>query len=182
MSLFTCSGSFQGSINMYLLKYSAFWKAKMISEMRVLNFLSHLSKILPPNTSSFKETYLFIFNYRIIALQYCVGSAMQQHESAIGVHMSGLHWWLSSKDSIYTSGAIGEAGLIPGSGKFPGGKHGNALQYSSLENPTDRGAWQLQSKGSHRAGHDWSDLACRHAYICLLLLEPPSHFPHHPSF
>ena len=126
----------------------------MISEMRVLNFLSHLSKILPPNTSSFKETYLFIFNYRIIALQYCVGSAMQQHESAIGIHMSGLHWWLSSKDSIYTSGAIGEAGLIPGSGKFPGGKHGNALQYSSLENPTDRGAWQLQSKGSHRAGHD----------------------------
>jgi len=33
------------------------------------------------------------------------------------------------------------AGLIPGSGISPGGGHGNSLQYSCLENPTDRGAW-----------------------------------------
>ena len=30
---------------------------------------------------------------------------------------------------------------IPGSGRSPGGGHGNPLQYSCLENPTDRGAW-----------------------------------------
>ena len=30
---------------------------------------------------------------------------------------------------------------IPGSGKSPGGGHGNPLQYSCLENPMDRGAW-----------------------------------------
>ena len=35
-----------------------------------------------------------------------------------------------------------DAGLIPGSGRSPGGGHGNPLQYSCLENPTDRGAWQ----------------------------------------
>ena len=34
-----------------------------------------------------------------------------------------------------------DAGLIPGSGRFPGGGHGNPLQYSSLENPMDRGDW-----------------------------------------
>jgi len=28
-----------------------------------------------------------------------------------------------------------------GSGRSPGGGHGNPLQYSCLENPTDRGAW-----------------------------------------
>ena len=33
-------------------------------------------------------------------------------------------------------------GLIPGSGRSPGGGHGNPLQYSCLENPMDRGAWQ----------------------------------------
>ena len=33
-------------------------------------------------------------------------------------------------------------GLIPGSGKPPGGENGNSLQYSCLENPMDRGAWQ----------------------------------------
>ena len=32
-------------------------------------------------------------------------------------------------------------GSIPGSGKSPGGGHGNLLQYSYLENPTNRGAW-----------------------------------------
>ena len=32
--------------------------------------------------------------------------------------------------------------LIPGLGRSPGGGHGNPLQYSCLENPTDRGAWQ----------------------------------------
>jgi len=33
-----------------------------------------------------------------------------------------------------------DADLIPGSGRSPGGGHGNPLQYSSLENPIDRGA------------------------------------------
>ena len=34
-----------------------------------------------------------------------------------------------------------DTGLIPGSGRSPGGGHGNSLQYSCLENPMDRGAW-----------------------------------------
>ena len=36
----------------------------------------------------------------------------------------------------------GDVGLIPGSGRSPGGGIGNPLQSSCLENPTDRGAWQ----------------------------------------
>ena len=35
----------------------------------------------------------------------------------------------------------GDLSLTPGSGRSPGGGHGNPLQYSWLENPTDRGAW-----------------------------------------
>ena len=35
-----------------------------------------------------------------------------------------------------------DVGSIPGSGRSPGGGHGNPLQYSGLENPMDRGAWQ----------------------------------------
>ena len=35
-----------------------------------------------------------------------------------------------------------DAGLIPGMGRSPGGRHGNPLQYSCLQNPMDRGAWQ----------------------------------------
>ena len=33
-------------------------------------------------------------------------------------------------------------GSIHGSGRCPGGRHGNCLQYSCLENPMDRGAWR----------------------------------------
>ena len=36
----------------------------------------------------------------------------------------------------------GEAGWIPGSGRSPREGNGNPLQYSCLENPTDRGAWR----------------------------------------
>ena len=35
-----------------------------------------------------------------------------------------------------------DAGLIPEPGRSPGGGHGTPLQYSCLENPMDRGAWQ----------------------------------------
>ena len=34
----------------------------------------------------------------------------------------------------------GDADLIPGSGRYPGGGNGNPLEYSCLENPMDRGA------------------------------------------
>ena len=38
------------------------------------------------------------------------------------------------------AGDTEDSGLIPGSGRSPGGGHGNLLQYSCLENPMDRGA------------------------------------------
>ena len=41
----------------------------------------------------------------------------------------------------------GDLGSIPGSGKSPGGGLGNPLQYSCLENPMDRGAWQATVHG-----------------------------------
>ena len=40
------------------------------------------------------------------------------------------------------AGDIRDLGLIPGFGKCPGGGHSNQLQYSCLENPMNRGAWQ----------------------------------------
>ena len=38
-------------------------------------------------------------------------------------------------------------GSIPGSERSPGGEHDNPLQYSCLENPMDRGAWQATVLG-----------------------------------
>ena len=39
-------------------------------------------------------------------------------------------------------GDIKDVGSIPGLRRSPGGRHDNPLQYSCLENTTDRGAWQ----------------------------------------
>ena len=40
------------------------------------------------------------------------------------------------------AGDVRDLGLIPGSGRSPGGGNGNPFQYSHLENPMDRGVWQ----------------------------------------
>ena len=40
-----------------------------------------------------------------------------------------------------SAGEVRDVCSIPGSGRSPGGGHGNPLQYSCLENPIDRGAW-----------------------------------------
>ena len=49
---------------------------------------------------------------------------------------------LGVKNPPANAGDIRDAGSIPGLGRSPGERHGNPLQYSCLENPIDRGAWQ----------------------------------------
>ena len=44
-------------------------------------------------------------------------------------------------------------GLIPGSGRSPGEGNGNLLQYSFLENPMDREAWQAKVYRVERIRH-----------------------------
>ena len=46
------------------------------------------------------------------------------------------------KNSPANAGDIRDAGSIHGSGRSPGGGHGNPLQYSCLKNPMDREAWR----------------------------------------
>ena len=47
---------------------------------------------------------------------------------------------LMVKNTPAIAGEVRDTGPIPGSGRSPGKEHGNALQYSCLEDPTDRGA------------------------------------------
>ena len=48
---------------------------------------------------------------------------------------------LGGSDSKEPACNAGDLSSIPGSGRSPGGGHGNPLQYSYLENSMDRGAW-----------------------------------------
>ena len=69
----------------------------------------------------------------------------------------GVSGWFSDKESICNTGDTKDTGSIPESGRSPGGGHGNPLQYSCLENPLDRGAWQ----GNHRVAKSQTRLKRR---------------------
>jgi len=46
-------------------------------------------------------------------------------------------------NNLYVNaGDVRDSDLISGLGRYPGGENSNSLQYSCLENPMDRGAWQ----------------------------------------
>ena len=55
----------------------------------------------------------------------------------------------------------GDLGLIPGLGRSPGEGNGNPLQYSCLENSTDRGVWQVTVHGPTQS---WTRLSTTHTY------------------
>ena len=61
---------------------------------------------------------------------------------------------LRVKNLPANAGDVRDLGSIPGSGRSLGGRHGSALQYSCLENPMDRGAWQATVYGAARVRHD----------------------------
>ena len=70
---------------------------------------------------------------------------------------------LMVKNPLANVGDTRDWGLIPGSGRSPGGGHGNPLQYSCLENPMDRGAWRATV---HRVAKNWTPLST-HTSLCL---------------
>ena len=64
----------------------------------------------------------------------------------------------------------GDLGSIPGLRRSPGGGHGNPLQYSCLENPMDRGAWQAIVHGVTKGWTRLSD------FTFLVVLSKSTHF------
>ena len=65
--------------------------------------------------------------------------ALQQERGFSGV--------LVEKKLPANAGDLRDTSLIPTWGRFPGGVNGNPLQYSCLENPMDRQAWQATARG-----------------------------------
>ena len=78
------------------------------------------------------KQYLYRPNLKIINYMYEIGGSPGD---------------IVVKNLPANAGNTRDAGLIPGSGRFPGGGHGNPLQYSCLENPMDRRAWRATVHG-----------------------------------
>ena len=62
-----------------------------------------------------------------------------------------------------SAGDMRDAGMIPESGRSPGGGHAYPLQYSCLENPMNRGAWWT---AVHGVAKSWTRLKRPSMYAC----------------
>ena len=73
-----------------------------------------------------------------LCLGYKVSSLFQEFNA--NTYTGGLPWWLS--------GSARDAGLIPGSERFPGEGNGNLIQCFCLGSPMDRGSWWATVHGA----------------------------------
>ena len=55
------------------------------------------------------------------------------------------------KNPPASAGDVRDTGSIPGLGKCPGEGNDYSLQYSDLENSTDRGSWQATVHGDTKS-------------------------------
>ena len=74
------------------------------------------------------------------------------------------HHYFSGKES---ADSVGDPDFIPGSARSPGKGNGNPLQYSCLENPMGRGAWQAVVP---RVAKSWTEMKWLNSHACIAFL------------
>ena len=84
-------------------------------------------------------SYLY-YNIIIIIIGWIIIYHAFAEMSSISCSFS--RWLVKNQNPPVNAGATGEVGFITGLESFPGGGNDNPLQYTCLENPMDRGAWQ----------------------------------------
>ena len=83
----------------------------------------------------------------VSAVNICLQCRRTQFDSWVGKIPWRMAWqptpvficFPGGSDANESASTAGDMALIPGLGRYPGGGHGNPLQYSCLENPTERG-------------------------------------------
>ena len=91
--------------------------------------------------------YKFLLTFVILPL-LCRGRGRFPSVLLLQSKIPGVDGW-EDKEFAFNAGVLG---LIPGLGRSPGEGNGNPLQYSGLENSTDRGAWQATVHGVAKSG------------------------------
>ena len=88
-------------------------------------------------------------------------------EIGIDVYVTMYKIWASrvARGQVENPANIGNMGLIPGSGRSPGGGNGNSLQYFYLESSMKRGSWGDYSLW----GHKEQDMTANSCIECILI-------------
>ena len=87
----------------------------------------------------------------------------------------GFHVELMVKNPPANSRDIKDVGLIPGSGRTPGGGHGSPLQYFCLQNPMYRGSWWATVNRIAKSRAQLKQLSTQH--ILFIIVAAPIYIP-----
>ena len=113
----------------------------------------------PPGVQSFFSSR--IEPPRILGAESPVPDGNVVYSSAVGFPGGSV-----GKESSCNAGDTGDAGSIPGSGRYPGRGNCNPLQYSCLGNLMDRGSWRATVHGVTKS---WIQL---NMHVCIQCLPP----------
>ena len=76
----------------------------------------------------------------------------------------------SGSDGNESACKVEDLGLIPGSGKSPGERNGNPLQYFCLENTMDREAWWATVDGVAKSQKQLSKEALSYIHVTIICI------------
>ena len=132
----------------------SFWKIGIISKLPFVFFHCRVIHIqIPP-------VFLSVSCTRLCARYLSIPYRRKPTECPKIIQLMGFP---GSSDGIESACYAGYLALISGSGRSPGEGNGNSLQYSRLENPTNRGAlWATV----HRVTKSWTRLKWRMHALC----------------
>ena len=88
-----------------------------------------------------------------MATHFSILARSEEHTSELQIWEIQIPVALMVKNLPANAGDIRDAGSVPRSGRSPGEGNGTPLQYSCLENPTDRGAWWATV---HKVAKSWT--------------------------
>ena len=113
-----------------------------------------------------------LFTSCIIWVTLCswVGGNLLHHSGMLS-STSGLS--LVAQTVNASADNAGDLGSIPGSGRSPGEGNGSPLQYSCLQNPMDRGAWQAAGHGVAKSRTRLSDFTFWSRHLLCACSTPP---------
>ena len=147
------------------------WITKEIWQVYELNIHNNLSLTSNKFFLWLLASWVFFFFFLIGSNRKFTGSL----HTPWTLNLKKACWFRSSGFQCFPGGAYGkeptcqcrrsrDAGLIPALGRSPGEEIGNLVQYSCLENPMDRWAWQDTVHGDGKSQKQLSMSMCAHTH------------------
>ena len=131
-----------------------------------LSFILKKKKMEERKETIFTEYLLYMKHYTYSTwISLILEKAMASHSSTLAGKSHGWRSLVGCSPWGHLGSDMTEQLHFHFSLSCIGEGNGNPLQWSCLENPRDRGAWWAASMGSHRVGHDWSNLAAAAASL-----------------